>query len=169
MMIKNFEDRLSMLQNEYNALIKKTNQPILPGNGIYVRYKNPVITASHIPLDWRYDLDKNTNPFLMERMGVNATFNAGAIKFNGKYCLVVRVEGSDRKSFFALAQSDNGIDNFTFSELPIVIPQTQEPDVNVYDMRLTAHKDGFIYGIFCSERKDKSAPKGDTSSIASSN
>lgn len=168
MMLQSFEDRLCMLKSEHDALIRKPNEPVLPGNGIYVRYKNPVVTADHIPLDWRYDLNKKTNPFLMERMGVNAAFNAGAIKFGGKYCLVVRVEGSDRKSFFALAISDNGIDNFTFTELPIIIPQTDDPDVNVYDMRLTAHEDGYIYGVFCTERKDKSAPKGDTSSAVAS-
>jgi len=168
MMLQSFEDRLGMLKSEHDALIRKPNEPVLPGNGIYVRYKNPVVTAEHIPLDWRYDLNKKTNPFLMERMGVNAAFNAGAIKFGGKYCLVVRVEGSDRKSFFALATSDNGIDNFTFSDMPIVIPQTEDPDVNVYDMRLTAHEDGYIYGVFCTERKDKNAPKGDTSSAVAS-
>lgn len=168
MMLQSFEDRLGMLKSEHDALIRKPNEPVLPGNGIYVRYKNPVVTAEHIPLDWRYDLNKDTNPFLMERMGVNAAFNAGAIKFGGKYCLVVRVEGSDRKSFFALATSDNGIDNFTFSDMPIVIPQTEDPDVNVYDMRLTAHEDGYIYGVFCTERKDKNAPKGDTSSAVAS-
>ena len=168
MMLQSFEDRLGMLKSEHDALIRKPNEPVLPGNGIYVRYKNPVVTAEHIPLDWRYDLNKKTNPFLMERMGVNAAFNAGAIKFGGKYCLVVRVEGSDRKSFFSLATSDNGIDNFTFSDMPIVIPQTEDPDVNVYDMRLTAHEDGYIYGVFCTERKDKNAPKGDTSSAVAS-
>ena len=168
MMLQSFEDRLGMLKSEHDVLIRKPNEPVLPGNGIYVRYKNPVVTAEHIPLDWRYDLNKKTNPFLMERMGVNAAFNAGAIKFGGKYCLVVRVEGSDRKSFFALATSDNGIDNFTFSDMPIVIPQTEDPDVNVYDMRLTAHEDGYIYGVFCTERKDKNAPKGDTSSAVAS-
>ncbi len=167
-MLQSFDDRLEMLKKEYDALVRMPNEPVLPGNGIYVRYKNPVVTASHVPLDWRYDLNRKTNPYLMERMGINAAFNAGAIKFGGKYCLVVRVEGSDRKSFFALAESDNGIDNFTFSDLPIVIPQTENPDVNVYDMRLTAHEDGYIYGIFCSERKDPDAPKGDTSSATAS-
>ncbi|MBR1912473.1 MAG: glycoside hydrolase family 130 protein [Treponema sp.] len=166
--MQSFDDRLEMLKKEYDALVRMPNEPVLPGNGIYVRYKNPVVTASHVPLDWRYDLNRKTNPYLMERMGINAAFNAGAIKFGGKYCLVVRVEGSDRKSFFALAESDNGIDNFTFSDLPIVIPQTENPDVNVYDMRLTAHEDGYIYGIFCSERKDPDAPKGDTSSATAS-
>lgn len=162
-MMMNFESRMALLKAEHEGLIRKPNEPVLPGNGIFLRYKNPVLTAMHTPLEWRYDMDKKTNPYLMERMGINATFNAGAIKFNGKYCLVVRVEGADRKSFFAIAESDNGIDNFEFKGLPILLPQTDEDDVNVYDMRLTQHEDGFIYGIFCSERKDPNAPKGDTS------
>ena len=163
-MLNNFDDRLAMLKSEHEALIKKPNEPIYPGNGIYLRYKNPVITAAHTPLEWRYDLDRKSNPYLMERMGINAAFNSGAIKLNGKYCLVVRVEGADRKSFFAVAESDNGIDGFEFKGLPILMPQTENPDVNVYDMRLTKHEDGWIYGIFCSERKDPTVPKSDTSS-----
>lgn len=163
MMMQNFEDRLTLLKAEHQALIRKPNSPVYPGNGIFIRYKNPVLTAEHTPLEWRYDLNKKTNPYLMERMGINATFNAGAIKLNGKYCLVVRVEGSDRKSFFAVAESDNGIDNFEFKGMPVLLPQTDDPDVNVYDMRLTQHEDGWIYGFFCSERKDPAAPKGDTS------
>jgi 4-O-beta-D-mannosyl-D-glucose phosphorylase len=164
MMMNSFEDRLALLEAEHRALVEKPNAPVFPGNGIFVRYKNPVVTAAHTPLFWRYDLNKATNPFLMERMGINAAFNSGAIKMNGKYCLVVRVEGADRKSFFAVAESPNGVDNFTFSDYPIELPQTDNPDVNVYDMRLTRHEDGWIYGIFCSERKDPSAPRGDTSS-----
>jgi 4-O-beta-D-mannosyl-D-glucose phosphorylase len=164
MMISNFDDRLTLLQTEHDALIKRPNEPVYPGNGIYVRYKYPVLTAEHTPLAWRYDLNRTTNPYLMERMGINAAFNSGAVKINGKYCLVVRVEGADRKSFFAVAESDNGIDNFEFKGLPVLLPQTGEPDTNVYDMRLTRHQDGWIYGIFCSERKDPSAPEGDTSS-----
>ncbi|MBO5137811.1 MAG: glycoside hydrolase family 130 protein [Spirochaetaceae bacterium] len=162
--MNNFEDRLALLNAEYKALISRPNEPVYPGNGIYLRYKNPVVTAEHAPLEWRYDLNKSTNPYLMERMGVNAAFNAGAIKMNGKYVLVVRVEGSDRKSFFAIAESPNGIDNFEFKGLPVLMPQTDDPDVNVYDMRLTKHEDGWIYGIFCSERKDTTVPKTDTSS-----
>ncbi len=164
MMMNNFEDRLSLLRAEHESLIRRPNEPVYPGNGIFLRYKNPVVTAEHTPLEWRYDLNKETNPFLMERMGINAAFNAGAIKIDGKYKLVVRVEGSDRKSFFAVAESPNGIDNFTFKSLPILLPQAAEPDTNVYDMRLTKHEDGWIYGLFCSERKDKTAPRGDTSS-----
>jgi 4-O-beta-D-mannosyl-D-glucose phosphorylase len=164
MMMNSFEDRLALLEADYRALVEKANSPVYPGNGIYIRYRNPVVTAAHAPLSWRYDLNKATNPFLMERMGVNAAFNSGAIKLDGKYCLVVRVEGADRKSFFAVARSSNGIDNFVFDDYPVELPQTSLPDVNVYDMRLTRHEDGWIYGIFCSERKDPAAPKGDTSS-----
>lgn len=164
MMMQNFQDRLALLNAEHDALIRMPNSPVYPGNGIFLRYRNPVITAAHTPLDWRYDLNPRTNPYLMERMGINAAFNAGAIKLDGRYYLVVRVEGADRKSFFAVAESPNGIDNFEFKGLPILLPQTEDPDTNVYDMRLTRHEDGWIYGVFCSERKDKTAPKGDTSS-----
>jgi len=123
-----------------------------------------VVTAAHAPLEWRYDFDAEKNPFLMERFGINAAFNAGAMKWNDKYLLAVRVEGYDRKSFFAIAESPNGIDNFRFWEKPIVIAQIEgNPDTNVYDMRLIQHEDGYIYGIFCTERKDPNAPKGDTS------
>ncbi|MCX7949833.1 MAG: glycosidase [Treponemataceae bacterium] len=166
--MQNFKDRLTLLQAEYEALINRPNEPIYPGNGIYLRYKYPVLTAAHTPLFWRYDLNPQTNPYLMERMGINATFNAGALLWEGKYYLMVRVEGADRKSFFALAESPNGIDHFRFHDYPIELPQTENPDVNVYDMRLTVHEDGWIYGIFCSERKDPQAPKGDTSSAVAS-
>ena len=161
--MQHFETRLAALRKEHETLIALKNEPVLPGNGIFERFKNPVITASHIPLEWRYDLNPKTNPFLMERMGVNAAFNAGAIKFDGKYTLVVRVEGSDRKSFFALAQSSSGVDTFKFVGLPLLLDQNEEADVNVYDMRLTQHEDGWIYGLFCTERKDPHAPFGDTS------
>ena len=164
MMLSSFADRLAMLEAGQRALVEQPNEPVLPGNGIYVRYKNPVVTAAHAPLSWRYDLNPETNPYLMERMGINAAFNSGAIKLQDRYCLVVRVEGMDRKSFFAVAESPNGIDSFRFAEYPVELPQTDNPDVNVYDMRLTAHEDGWIYGLFCTERKDPAAPKGDTSS-----
>lgn len=133
-------------------------------NGCFERYVDPVVTAEHIPLEWRYDLDINTNPYGMERLGINAVMNSGAIKFNGKYLLVCRVEGYDRKSFFAVAESDNGIDNFKFRKYPVLIDRTDDEDTNVYDMRLTRHEDGWIYGLFCTERKDPAAPAGDTSS-----
>lgn len=163
-MISNFNDRLSMMEASHRALITKPNIPVLPGNGIFIRYENPIITAEHAPLFWRYDLNQTTNPFLMERMGINAAFNSGALKIGDRYVLVVRVEGADRKSFFAVAESSNGIDNFVFHDYPIELPQNDNPDVNVYDMRLTHHEDGWIYGVFCSERKDPAASKGDTSS-----
>ncbi|MDP5199581.1 glycosidase [Flavobacterium sp. DG2-3] len=160
-----FQERKSALEKQHKTLLEQINEPQeIVGNGIYERYKNPVVTAAHIPLNWRFDFNENSNPFLQERIGVNAAFNAGAMKWNGKYLLAVRVEGIDRKSFFAIAESPNGIDNFKFWDKPCVIPQTEEPDTNVYDMRLINHEDGYVYGIFCTERKDPKAPKGDTSS-----
>ena len=160
-----FQDRKVALEKEHKTLIEQKNAPEeSAGNGIYQRYKNPVVTAAHVPLNWRFDLNEKTNPFLQERIGINAAFNAGAMKWNGKYLLAVRVEGIDRKSFFAIAESPNGVDNFKFWEKPCVIPQTAEPDTNVYDMRLVHHEDGWVYGIFCTERKDPKAPKSDTSS-----
>jgi 4-O-beta-D-mannosyl-D-glucose phosphorylase len=164
MMIDDFATRLALLRAEQRALLAEPNRPVLPGNGIFVRYARPVLTAAHAPLEWRYDLDPAANPYLMERMGVNAVFNAGAVKWRDKYVVVARVEGADRKSFFALAESDTGVDGFRFRSAPIALGQTALPDVNVYDMRLTVHADGWIYGTFCSERKDPAAPRGDTSS-----
>lgn len=158
----NFSQRLTQLKKDHEALLTRKNEKEENSNGIYTRYKYPVLTAEHAPLKWRYDLNEKTNPFLMERIMINAVFNAGAIKFDGKYIVVARVEGADRKSFFAVAESPNGVDNFKFWDYPVVIPQLEEPDTNVYDMRLTAHEDGYIYGIFCTERKDKNAPEGDT-------
>ncbi|MBR2108126.1 MAG: glycosidase, partial [Treponema sp.] len=125
-------------------------------NGIYTRYENPILTRNHIPLSWKFDLNAETNPYFLERLGVNAVMNSGAIYLNGKYLLVCRVEGNDRKSFFAVAESPNGIDNFRFWDLPVVLPDTCAEETNVYDMRLTQHADGWIYGVFCSESKDTS-------------
>ena len=161
-----FLKRKKELEQEYQNLIEKPNSPKNEvSNGIFTRYSNPVVTAKHIPLDWRYDFNEKENPLLLERIGYNAAFNAGAIQFNDKYILCVRVEGNDRKSFFAIAESENGIDHFKFWEKPCVIPQIEgNPDTNAYDMRLVKHEDGRIYGIFCTERKDPNAPKGDTSS-----
>jgi len=162
-------DKLAKIPNydtlvkQHQQLIEKKNEPATESNGIYTRYKNPVVTAAHAPLIWRYDLNAATNPHGMERIGINAAFNAGAIKWNDKYIMCVRVEGVDRKSFFAIAESPNGIDNFKFWDKPCVIPQLEDHDTNVYDMRLTLHEDGWIYGIFCTERKDPAAPAGDTS------
>lgn len=158
-----FEKRLTELQTAYEQLVTRQNGKEMPGNGVYDRYRHPVLTAQHAPVFWRYDIDKKTNPYLMERFGINAAFNAGAIKLNGKYYLVARVEGADRKSFFAVAESPNGIDNFRFWDYPVQLPQTGEPDTNVYDMRLVQHEDGWIYGLFCTERKDPDAPVGDES------
>lgn len=159
--MNNFEQRLSRLQQQYRELIERPNKA-LEGNGVYERYQYPVLTAAHAPLAWRYDLSPERNPFLMERIGVHAVFNAGAIKWKGKYVVVARVEGNDRKSFFAVAESPNGVDNFTFWPRPITLPEWGEPATNVYDMRLTAHEDGWIYGVFCVERKDHEA-EGDLS------
>jgi 4-O-beta-D-mannosyl-D-glucose phosphorylase len=159
-----FSERVQAVKQAHETLLNKKNEAVLPGNGIFERYKYPILTAEHTPIYWRYDMNKSTNPFFMERFGINGTFNSGAIKWQDKYLLVVRVEGNDRKSFFAIAESPNGIDHFKFWDFPISIPETQEPDTNVYDMRLTAHEDGWIYGIFCSERKDPNAAAGDLSS-----
>jgi 4-O-beta-D-mannosyl-D-glucose phosphorylase len=161
---KEFNQRLADLIQRHEKLIDKKNKKLKKSNGIYERYRYPIITAEHTPLFWRYDMNYQTNPFLMERMGINATFNSGAIEWNDKICLMVRVEGWDRKSFFAVAESANGIDHFRFHEYPVIMPETDDPDMNVYDMRLTHHQDGWIYGVFCSERKDPNAPRGDLSS-----
>lgn len=155
---------MQFLKQQQHLLSIKPNEPIAETNGVYVRYKNPVLTAGHAPLNWRYDFNEATNPFLMERFGINATLNAGAIKFDDKYLLVVRVEGLDRKSFFAVAESSNGIDNFRFWDYPVTMPETEVPDTNIYDMRLIQHEDGWIYGLFCTERKDPNAAPGDESS-----
>lgn len=159
-----FKEKLNTLFDDYNKLITSKNVPLEDGNGILTRYKYPILTAAHTPVFWRYDLDSESNPYLMERIGMNATLNSGAIKWNGKYLLVVRVEGADRKSFFAVAESPNGIDNFRFWDYPITMPEDVIPATNIYDMRLTAHEDGWVYGIFCAERHDPAAPAGDLSS-----
>ena len=162
-----YDNRLRILTEEYETLISRENKRIRSNNGIFERYKYPILTAAHTPLEWRYDFNPETNPFLMERFGINAVFNAGAIKYNGKYLIMARVEGYDRKSFFAIAESPNGIDNFRFWEYPIQLPDLYPEETNVYDMRLTQHEDGWIYGIFCSESKDPDAAAGDlTSAVA---
>jgi len=158
-----FEKRKLQLEEAQAELIALKNKKVALGNGIFDRYEHPILTAAHAPLKWRYDFNPETNPFLQERIGINATFNAGAIKFNNKYLLIARVEGRDRKSFFAVAESDNGIDHFKFWEEPILLPETDEPDTNVYDMRIVAHEDGWMYGLFCTERKDPAAPAHDQS------
>ena len=162
-----YDNRLRILTEEYETLISRENKRIRSNNGIFERYKYPILTAAHTPLEWRYDFNPETNPFFMERFGINAVFNAGAIKYNGKYLIMARVEGYDRKSFFAIAESPNGIDNFRFWEYPIQLPDLYPEETNVYDMRLTQHEDGWIYGIFCSESKDPDAAAGDlTSAVA---
>jgi 4-O-beta-D-mannosyl-D-glucose phosphorylase len=163
-----FKYRLNEINKNYEQLISIKNTPLLAGNGIFLRYKNPVLTAAHTPPFWRYDLNPKTNPFLMERIGINAVMNSAAIKWNGKYILMARMEGADRKSFFAIAESPNGIDNFRFWDYPVIIPETDDPATNVYDMRLTLHEDGWVYGIFCVEKFDETAEEGDLSKAKAS-
>lgn len=163
-----FKERLEAINREYERLISLENSPVLYGNGIFKRYKNPVLTAAHTPPLWRYDLNPETNPFLMERIGINATMNSAAIKWQGKYLMMVRVEGNDRKSFFAIAESPNGIDNFRFWDYPVMIPEENYPATNLYDMRLTLHEDGWVYGVFCAERFDETAEDGDLSKAKAS-
>ena len=165
--MKEFDKRLKYLLKNYETLLKRKNEPVEYTNGIIQRYKYPVLTASHIPLNWRYDLSPTSNPYLMERIGFNATFNAGAIKLNNRYLVIVRAEAVDRKSFFAVAESPNGIDNFHFWERPITMPETGEPDTNVYDMRIVQHEDGWMYGLFCSERHDPAFPDDTSAAVAS--
>jgi 4-O-beta-D-mannosyl-D-glucose phosphorylase len=159
-----FDDRLRQLLTGHEALIARPNEPAPDGSGVLQRWRYPVLTAAHTPVFWRYDLDATANPYLMERLGINSVFNPGAILLGGTFCLVARIEGVDRKSFFAVAESTSGVDRFRFRDRPIVLPETDDPDVNVYDMRLTAHEDGWIYGLFCTERPDPAARRGDLSS-----
>ena len=161
-----FSQRIKKLQQRHEALLQRQNVPIETTNGIVQRYVHPILTREHIPLTWRYDFNPETNPYCMERIGFNATMNSGAIKWNGRYLLMVRVEGADRKSFFAVTESPNGIDNFRFWDRPVALPDMDPAETNVYDMRLTAHEDGWVYGIFCSERKDESAPDDLSAAIA---
>jgi 4-O-beta-D-mannosyl-D-glucose phosphorylase len=159
-----FQERQRTIRKSHEELLSRKNRKLYSTNGIFNRYQYPVLTRDHFPLEWRFDFNPATNPRFMERIGFNAAFNAGAIKWEGKYLLAVRSEGNDRKSFFAIAESPNGVDNFRFWERPLTMPETADPDTNVYDLRLTRHEDGFIYGVFCTERRDPAAPEGDTSS-----
>ncbi len=159
-----FRAQVRELTKRHEKLLARKNRKAEGGNGVFDRYVYPVLTAEHAPLFWRYDFDQKTNPFLMERMGMNAAFNAGAIEHEGKVLVAVRAEGVDRKSFLAIAESKNGVDNFRFWDYPILMPETDDPDVNVYDVRLVRHEDGWVYGLFCTERKDPKAPSWDTSS-----
>ncbi len=158
--------KVQALFAKQEKLLTKKNKPIKESNGIFSRWKNPIVTARHAPVFWRYDLNEATNPFLMERQGINAVFNAGAMMWEGKYLLMLRVEGYDRKSFFAVAESPNGVDSFRFWDYPVSMPETEDPDTNVYDMRLVNHEDGWIYGLFCSERKDPDKPGDTTAAVA---
>lgn len=152
-----FKERYEKQLLRYNEIIKMKNVKTDFYNGIYDRWENPVLTREHIPLTWKYDMNPETNPFFMERLGVNAVFNAGAIYLDGKYYLVARIEGNDRKSFFGVAVSDSGVDGFQFMDYPILLEDMYPEETNVYDMRLTKHEDGYIYGVFCSESKDISS------------
>ena len=164
--MSNFQERVNALRTHHEALLTRQNEPMEWGNGIYEKWKYPILTAEHTPLEWRYDFCEQDNPFLMQRIMMNATLNSGAIKWHGKYLLVVRVEGADRKSFFAVAESPNGVDNFRFWDEPITMPEAPtdspeggvNPATNIYDMRITAHEDGWIYGVFCAERHDDTQP-----------
>ena len=164
--MSNFQERVKALRTYHEALLTRKNEPMEWGNGIYEKWKYPILTAEHTPLEWRYDFCEQDNPFLMQRIMMNATLNSGAIKWHGKYLLVVRVEGADRKSFFAVAESPNGVDNFRFWDEPITMPEAPtdspeggvNPATNIYDMRITAHEDGWIYGVFCAERHDDTQP-----------
>jgi 4-O-beta-D-mannosyl-D-glucose phosphorylase len=163
-MKKAFAERHKELLKQYEDIVERKNKKINLGkNGVFSRFKYPVLTAGHIPLSWRYDLDEKTNPFLLERIGINAVLNPGAIRWKNKYLLMARVEGIDRKSFFAIAGSDNGIDHFKFWKRPVTMPSLNNQETNFYDIRLTAHEDGWVYGLFCTEMRDPAAPEGDQS------
>jgi 4-O-beta-D-mannosyl-D-glucose phosphorylase len=161
-----YRKKVQELLRQHEKLVTRKNSRVENGNGVFDRYAYPVLTAEHTPLFWRYDFDQKTNPHLMERMGINATFNAGAMEHQGKILVFARVEGVDRKSFLAVAGSPNGTNNFRFWDYPILMPETDDPDINVYDIRVVRHADGWIYGLFCTERKDPKAPSWDTSSAA---
>ncbi len=156
--MEDFATRVKALREHHEQLLCRRNSPLEWGNGIYEKYQYPILTAEHTPLEWRYDFNEHDNPYLMQRIMMNATLNSGALKWKDKYVLVVRVEGADRKSFFAVAESPNGIDNFRFWKEPITMPDTDDPATNIYDMRITQHEDGWIYGVFCAERHDPSQP-----------
>lgn len=161
-----YKERVKQLLAEYEALIKRPNEKTMNTNGIVQRYQHPVLTAAHTPVFWRYDLDPATNPLLCERMGINSTFNVGAINLDGRSYLLARVEGADRKSFFAVAESSTGIDNFRFWDYPVEMPPADPDETNVYDMRLTKHDDGWIYGLFCAELHDSNHPEDPSTAIA---
>jgi 4-O-beta-D-mannosyl-D-glucose phosphorylase len=161
-----FTEKLKQLQQQHRKLIRRPNRPPSQGNGIFDRYENPVLTADHTPLEWRYDFDHASNPHLMTRLGINCVFNVGAMEWNGKIVLMARVEGWDRKSFFAVAESRNGVDAFQFWDFPVRLPELEAKETNLYDMRLVRHEDGWIYGLFCAERHDDSKPHDLSAAIA---
>ena len=161
-----FAKKLNQIQQAHARLIRRKNRPRKDGNGIFERYENPVLTAEHAPLEWRYDFDRASNPHLMTRLGVNAVFNVGAMEWNGGVVLMARVEGWDSKSFFAVAESRNGVDNFRFWDYPVRMPELDAAETNLYDMRLVRHADGWIYGLFCAERHDDSRPDDLSAAIA---
>ncbi|MFW6331184.1 MAG: glycosidase [Gemmatimonadota bacterium] len=154
------------MEREHQALLERPNERIGSEGALIERYRHPVLTGAHTPLFWRYDLDPSSNPRLLERMGINSVFNPGAISYDGRYVMMARVEGWDRKSFFAVAESETGVDRWRFRDYPIRMPETDDPDVDVYDMRLTRHEDGWIYGVFCTERKDPESPDDPTAAVA---
>lgn len=161
-----FQNRLKRLVASYEDLITRPNIPQESSNGVYERFSSPVLTRNHIPLTWRYDFNDQTNPFLQERLGINSAFNAGAIEWNGKICLISRIEGIDRKSFFGIAESENGVDNFRYRSKPLVITPLDDKETNIYDMRLTVHEDGWIYGMFCVEKHDDDQPGNPSAATA---
>ncbi len=162
----NFSHRLQHLQQHHGAIVTQPNPAEACGNGIFTRYAHPVLTPEHVPLEWRYDLNPETNPYLMTRLGINSAFNVGAMEWQGKIILMARVEGWDRKSFFAVAESANGVDHFHFWDYPVRMPELAPNETNVYDMRLVAHQDGWIYGLFCVETHDDSKPGDLSAAIA---
>lgn len=161
-----FDQKLSQLRQRHSLLLRRKNRPQLDGNGIFDRYEFPVLAAEHTPLEWRYDLDFKTNPHLMTRLGINCVFNVGAMEWNNGVVLMARVEGWDRKSFFAVAESKNGVDNFRFWDYPVRMPELDDKETNLYDMRLVRHEDGWIYGLFCAERHDDAKPHDLSAAIA---
>jgi 4-O-beta-D-mannosyl-D-glucose phosphorylase len=161
-----FAQKLKQLQQQHARLIRRPNPPQSTGNGIFDRHEHPVLTAEHTPLTWRYDLDYARNPHLMTRLGINCVFNAGAMELDGKIILMARVEGWDRKSFFAVAESRNGVDHFQFWDYPVRMPELEDLETNLYDMRLVRHEDGWIYGVFCAERHDDARPDDLSAAVA---
>jgi 4-O-beta-D-mannosyl-D-glucose phosphorylase len=163
---KKYREQVGRLLADHETLIQQRNKAVKQGNGIVTRYEHPVLTAAHTPLFWRYDLDPATNPLLCERLGINSAFNVGAIELEGRICLMARVEGTDRKSFFAVAESRTGVDRFRFWDTPVEMSPLDAEETNVYDVRLTRHEDGWIYGLFCAERHDPAHPEDPSAAIA---